>query len=250
MFQGKVAIITGGTSGIGAVTAKRFADEGANVVLTGRRADEGNAVAKRINDEGGSATFVKTDIRNSDEVSNMVSKTVEIYGRLDYAVNNAGIEQYMKPLVDQTEKVYDLVMNTNVKGVWLSMREEIPAMLESGGGSIVNMSSMAGKVGFPNMTVYVASKHAVIGLTKSAALEYAGENIRVNSVLPGLIETPMTDRFVQGKEEAAKYLESLHPVGRLGKASEIAEACVWLCSDKSSYVTGASIEVDGGFTAR
>ncbi len=250
MFQGKVAIITGGTSGIGAVTAKRFADEGANVVLTGRRADEGNAVAKRINDEGGSATFVKTDIRNSDEVSNMVSKTVEIYGRLDYAVNNAGIEQYMKPLVDQTEKVYDLVMNTNVKGVWLSMREEIPAMLESGGGSIVNMSSMAGKVGFPNMTVYVASKHAVIGLTKSAALEYAGENIRVNSVLPGLIETPMTDRFVQGKEEAAKYLESLHPVGRLGKASEIAEACVWLCSDKSSYVTGASLEVDGGFTAR
>ncbi len=250
MFQGKVAIITGGTSGIGAVTAKRFADEGANVVLTGRRADEGNAVAKRINDAGGSATFVKTDIRNSDEVSNMVSKTVEIYGRLDYAVNNAGIEQYMKPLVDQTEKVYDLVMNTNVKGVWLSMREEIPAMLESGGGSIVNMSSMAGKVGFPNMTVYVASKHAVIGLTKSAALEYAGENIRVNSVLPGLIETPMTDRFVQGKEEAAKYLESLHPVGRLGKASEIAEACVWLCSDKSSYVTGASLEVDGGFTAR
>ena len=249
-FVGKVALITGGTSGIGTATAEAFAREGAKVVVTGRREDKGNEVIDKINAFGGDAMFVRTDIQESSDVKNMVAKTVEAYGRLDFAVNNAGVEQYFKPLAEQTQEIYNMVMDTNVKGVWLSMREEIPAMLETGGGAIVNTSSIAGVVGMANGPIYVASKHAVIGLTKSIALEFAKENIRVNAVLPAAIETPMIDRFTQGSDEAYQYFESLHPIGRVGKPEEIADACIWLCSDKSSFVTGSSIRVDGGFTAQ
>lgn len=249
-FDGKVALITGGTSGIGTATAEAFASEGAKVVVTGRREEMGAEVIGKINADGGEAIFVRTDIQKSDDVKNMVAKTIEEFGRLDFAVNNAGVEQYFKPLADQTEEVYNMVMDTNVKGVWMSMKEEIPAMLETGGGAVVNTSSIAGVVGMANGPIYVASKHAVIGLTKSIALEFAKQNVRVNAVLPAAVETPMIDRFTQGQEEAYKYFESLHPVGRVGRPEEIADACVWLCSDKSSFVTGSSIRVDGGFTAQ
>ena len=249
-FEGKVALVTGGTSGIGTATAEAFAKEGAKVVVTGRREDKGNEVIEKIKADGGEAIFVKTDIQKADEVKNMVAKTIEAFGRLDYAVNNAGVEQYFKPLAEQTEETYNLVMDTNVKGVWLSMKEEIPAMLETGGGAIVNTSSIAGVVGMANGPVYVASKHAVIGLTKSIALEFATQNVRVNAVLPAAIETPMIERFTQGEEAAYKYFESLHPIGRVGKPEEVADACIWLCSEKSSFVTGSSIRVDGGFTAQ
>ena len=249
-FEGKVALITGGTSGIGTATAEAFAKEGAKVVVTGRREDKGSEVIEKINTDGGEAIFVKTDIQKAEDVKNMVAKTIENFGRLDFAINNAGVEQYFKPLSEQTEEVYNMVMDTNVKGVWMSMKEEIPAMLETGGGAIVNTSSIAGVVGMANGPIYVASKHAVIGLTKSVALEFAQQNIRVNAVLPAAIETPMIDRFTQGQEEAYKYFESLHPVGRVGKPEEVADACVWLCSNKSSFVTGTSVRVDGGFTAQ
>ena len=249
-FEDKVAIITGGTSGIGTATAVAFAREGAKVVVTGRREDTGNEIVEGIKSNGGEAIFVRTDIQRVDDVKNMVAKTIDAYGRLDFAINNAGIEQYFKPLAEQSEKAYDLVMNTNVKGVWMSMKEEIPVMLETGGGAVVNMSSIAGVVGMVNGPVYSASKHAIIGLTKSVALEFAKQNIRVNAVLPAAIETPMIDRFAQGQEEAFRYFESLHPIGRVGKPAEIAEACIWLCSERSSFVTGTSLRVDGGFTAQ
>lgn len=249
-FEGKVALITGGTSGIGTAVSEAFAKEGAKVVVTGRREDKGNEVVEKIKANGGEAIFVRTDIQKAENVKNMVEKTVETFGRLDFAVNNAGVEQYFKPLAEQSEDVYHLVMDTNVKGVWMSLKEEIPAMLETGGGAVVNISSIAGVVGMANGPIYVASKHAVIGLTKAIALEFAQQNVRVNAVLPAAIETPMIDRFTQGQEEAYKYFESLHPVGRVGKPEEVADACIWLCSDKSSFVTGSSIRVDGGFTAQ
>ncbi len=249
-FEGKVAIITGGTSGIGTSTAEAFAKEGAKVVVAGRREDKGNEVVEGIGKNGGEAIFVQTDVLKADDIKNMVAKTIDAFGRLDFAVNNAGVEQYFKPLAEQTEEVYNLVMDTNVKGVWMSIREEIPAMLETGGGAIVNTSSIAGVVGLANGPIYSASKHAVIGLTKSIALDFAKQNIRVNVVLPAAIETPMIDRFTRGQEEAYRYFESLHPIGRVGKPKEIADACVWLCSEKSSFVTGSSIRVDGGFTAQ
>ena len=250
-FEGKVALITGGTSGIGTATAEAFAREGAKVVITGRREKEGNEVIEKIKSDGGEAIFVRTDVQVSDDIKNMVAKTIETFGRLDYAVNNAGIEQYFKPLAETSEKVYDMVMDTNVKGVWLSMKEEIPAMLETaGGGSVINMSSVFGVIGTAFGPLYVASKHAVIGLTKSVALEFAKQNVRVNAILPGGIETPMIDRYTQGNEKAQKFFESLHPIGRVGKPEEIADACLWLCSEKSAFVTGSSITIDGGFTAQ
>ncbi len=248
-FQGKVVLITGGTSGIGTATAGAFAREGAKVVITGRRKDKGNEVVEAIKSDGGEAAFFKADVQIAEDVKNMVAKTIETFGKLDIAVNNAGVEQNFTPLADQTEDDYQFVMDTNVKGVWLSMKEEIPAMLEAGGGAIVNVSSVAGVIGMPTIPLYIASKHAVIGLTKSIALEYAQHGIRVNVVLPGAIETPMVDRFAKD-EETLQYLNSLHPIGRVGKPSEVADSILWLCSDKSSFVTGTSVRVDGGFTAQ
>ncbi len=248
-FEGKVALITGGTSGIGTATAEAFAKEGAKVVITGRREDKGNEVAAAIKKSGGEAIFVRSDVQKSEDIKNMVAKTIEAFGRLDYAINNAGVEQNMTPLLEQTEEDYDFVMGTNVKGVWLSMKYEIAEMLKTGGGAIINISSIFGKVAMANIPLYVASKHAVIGLTKSVSIEFAQQNIRVNAVLPGAIKTPMIDRFAKD-DETVQYLNSLHPIGRVGEPQEIANACVWLCSDKASFVTGSSISVDGGFTAQ
>ena len=248
-LEGKVALITGGTSGIGTATAEAFAKEGAKVVISGRREDKGEDVVKAINDQGGEAIFIRADVQKSVDIKNMIARTIESFGRLDYAINNAGVEQNMTPFLDQTEEDYDFVMGTNVKGVWLSMKYEIEEMLKSGGGAIVNISSIFGIVAMANIPLYVASKHAVIGLTKSTALEFAQQNIRVNAVLPGAIKTPMIDRFAKD-EETVQYLNSLHPVGRVGKPQEVADACIWLCSDKASFITGSSIRVDGGFTAQ
>lgn len=249
-FTGRVCIITGATSGIGTALAVAFAAEGANLILAGRRADRGMEVTKKVETLGVNAKFVETDISVVRDVEKMVNTALEEFGRLDFAVNNAGVEQYFKPLPEQSEKVFDIVMNTNVKGVWMSMQREIPAMLKTGGGAVVNVSSVFGLRGAAYGPLYSASKHAVIGLTKSVALEFAKQNIRVNSVIPGLIDTPMIDRLRAADAKSAEELVSMHPVGRIGKPSEVADVCLWLCSKRASFVTGSAIGVDGGYLAR
>lgn len=249
-FQGKVALITGGTSGIGRVTALAFARDGAKIVVSGRREREGQETVDIIKKAGGQAIFVKTDIARDPDVRAMVEKTVATYGHLDYAVNNAGIEQVPSPLVEEKEETFDQIIDVNVKGVWLSMKYEIPEMLKNGGGSIVNMASIAGLIGAPGVPIYAASKHAVLGLTKSVALEYAKSGIRINAISPGAIETDMFERFVNGNQQAREGFIALHPIGRPGKPEEIANAVIYLCSDKASFITGQSLAVDGGFTVQ
>jgi NAD(P)-dependent dehydrogenase (short-subunit alcohol dehydrogenase family) len=249
-FQGKVAIVTGGTSGIGRAAAIAFARQGASVVVAGRRTAEGEETVRLLRAEGGEGLFVATDVTRASQVKNLIGRTLERFGRLDFAFNNAGIEQQPTPFLDQNEEDYDRVMDINVKGVWLSMKYEIPAMLKSGGGSIVNTSSALGVIAFAGVEVYVASKHAVIGLTKSAALEYGKQGIRVNAVLPAVIETDMYERFTGEKPEMQAAMAALHPIGRIGTSEEVADAVIWLSSDKSSFVTGHSLLVDGGFTAQ
>ena len=249
-FQGKVAIVTGGTSGIGRAAAIAFARQGARVVVAGRRTAEGEETVRLLRAEGGEGLFVATDVAQAAQVKNLIGRTLERFGRLDFAFNNAGIEQQPTPFLDQNEEDYDRVMDINVKGVWLSMKYEIPAMLKSGGGSIVNTSSALGVIAFAGVEVYVASKHAVIGLTKSAALEYGKQGIRVNAVLPAVIETDMYERFTGEKPEMQAAMAALHPIGRIGTSEEVADAVIWLSSAKSSFVTGHSLLVDGGFTAQ
>ena len=246
---GKVVIVTGGSSGIGKATAIAFAREGAKVVVASRREKEGQETVKQVQSAGSEGFFIKTDVSKETDVSAMVEKTIATYGHLDYAFNNAGIEQIPTPLVEQTEETFDQVMDINVKGVWLCMKHQIPQMLVSGGGAIVNMSSIAGIIGAPGLPIYVASKHAVLGLTKSVALEYAKEGIRINAVCPGMIETDLLDR-VFANQEVKERLIAMHPIGRVGKPEEIAEAVVWLCSDKASFVTGQSLPLDGGYVAQ
>jgi NAD(P)-dependent dehydrogenase (short-subunit alcohol dehydrogenase family) len=249
-FTGKVALVTGGTQGIGRACALAFAREGAKVVVTGRGADAGQETVRLIKDAGGDANFVRADVSREADVKHMIESTLKSYGRLDFACNNAGIEQDIQPLQDQTEETFDRIMNTNVKGVWLSMKHEIPAMLLTAGGAIVNLTSVAGVIGMSGLDVYVASKHAVIGLTKTAALAFGKSNIRVNAVGPAAIQTPMFDRFTHGDAKMLSAFANLHPIGRIGQPEEVAEAVVWLCSDKASFVTGHTLMVDGGFTAQ
>jgi NAD(P)-dependent dehydrogenase (short-subunit alcohol dehydrogenase family) len=254
-FQGKVALITGASSGIGRATAIAFAREGAKVVVTSRRENEGKETVSLIKEVGGEGLFIRTDVSKEADVKAMVEGTVKAYGHLDYAFNNAGIEGNIAPLPEQTVGDYESVLGINVRGVFLSMKYEIPQMLKNGGGAIVNMSSVLGLIGFPGMALYIASKHAVIGLTKSAALEYAKSGIRINAVSPAVIETDMVDRFVgklgAGKEgEMRQQLAAMHPIGRTGKPEEIASAVLYLCSDGASFVTGQTLALDGGFTAQ
>ena len=245
-LQNKVALITGGTTGIGRDTAVLFAKHGAKVVFTGRREKEGNETLNLVRAAGGDGLFVKSDVSKAADVQSAVQKTVEEFGRLDIAFNNAGVEGVWVPLVDQTEESWDYVHNINLKGLWLSLKYEIQQMTKQGsGGTIVNMSSVAGVKGFPGAGVYVASKHGVLGLTKSAALECAGAGIRVNAVCPAVIETPMADRAFTDPQ-FAKAVLAQHPLGRFGKPVEVAEAVLWLCSDKSSFTTGQFIAIDGG----
>ena len=246
-MKDKVVLITGGTSGIGKTTALKFGSEGSKVVISGRRESEGQAVVDEIKAAGGEATFVRADIANEDEVKAMVAKTVETYGGLNVAFNNAGVE-LGGPLVETERADFQRLFDINVWGVLTSMKYEIPEMIKGGGGSIINTSSVAGHIGMAGASVYIATKHAVEGLTKTAALEYVEQGIRVNSVAPGGIETAMIDRFAGPDDQAG--IAAMHPMGRFGKPQEIADAVYFLASDGASFITGESLKVDGGFLAR
>jgi NAD(P)-dependent dehydrogenase (short-subunit alcohol dehydrogenase family) len=253
-FEDKVVLITGATAGIGKVTALAFAREGARVVVTGRRVDEGNAVVELIRSEGGEALFVKTDVSKTDEVRSMVARTIEAYGKLDCAFNNAGIAgEAGLPTADHTEETWDLVMNVNLKAVWLSMKYEIPEMLRNGKGVIVNNSSIYGLAASTVGHVpYAVSKHGVIGLTRTAAFEYAKKGIRVNAVCPAFTHSEMVDKAID--ELPPEYIQEVviehTPMGRIAETQEIADVVLWLCSDESTYVTGQAIAPDGGWLAK
>jgi NAD(P)-dependent dehydrogenase (short-subunit alcohol dehydrogenase family) len=249
-FSGKVVLVTGGTSGIGAATAVAFAREGAKVVLSGRREKEGLAVVEQITKAGGVAHFVQADVAKEEDVKRLVEATVAKFGRLDVAFNNAGVE-FAAPLTAVTEADYRRVFDVNVWGVIASMKYEIPAMLKTGGGAIVNTSSVGGHIGMAHVSVYAATKHAVEGLTKSVALEYAKQGVRVTAIAPAAIVTDMIDRFVGGPDtEQGKGLAALHPVGRMGRPEEVAGAVLYLASDAAKFTTGISLPVDGGFLSQ
>jgi NAD(P)-dependent dehydrogenase (short-subunit alcohol dehydrogenase family) len=248
-FEGTVALVTGGNGGIGRATTIQFAQHGAKVVIAARRVVESDQTLHEIQACGGEAIFIHTDVSQSDQVRAMVRGTVEAFGRLDYAVNNAAVRPFIALTHQYDENDWDLTMTVNLKGVWLCMKYEIEQMLKQGGGAIVNIASSAGLVGVPNMSGYVASKFGVVGLTKTAALEYAQQGIRVNAVCPSRTLTPMTEAGYHNPEHRAKA-EALQPIGRYAMAKEIAEAAVWLCSEAASFVTGHAMAVDGGVVAQ
>ena len=248
-LQGKVAIVTGGTSGIGREAAVLFAKAGAKVVVAGRREVEGKETIELVRGAGGEGLFVKTDVSRAAEVHALVRKTVEKYGRLDVAFNNAGIEGSWSPIAEQSEEDWDRTIDINLKGTWLCLKYEIQQMLkQGGGGAIVNMASVAGLIGSAGAATYCASKHGVMALTKSAALETARSGIRINVVCPAVIETSMSERLF-GAPEMKKFALGLHPIGRFGTPMEIAEAVLWMCSDQASFMTGQSLVLDGGMMA-
>lgn len=245
-FDGKVALVTGGSSGIGKATALAFARAGANVVIASRRVTEGEQTVHEICERGGDAIFVKTDISKASEVEGLMNQTIEFYGRLDYACNNAGTF-VMGQLFELSEEEWDRTINANLKGIWLSLKYQIPIMLQQKRGVIVNMASMSAIIGNPGVSIYSASKGGVVALTQSAAIEYAAFGIRINAISPGVISTPMVNDI---PTPLLEDIQSKHPIGRLGKPEEIANAVVWLCSDKASFVTGHNMVIDGGYTAQ
>jgi NAD(P)-dependent dehydrogenase (short-subunit alcohol dehydrogenase family) len=246
-LEGKIALVTGGSSGIGRATAIAMAQAGAKVVIASRGA-EGNAeTVELIRQVGGEAIAIRTDVSKSADVEALVRGTVEHYGRLDVAFNNAGTTNEPRPLHEGTEEEWDSVLDTNLKAIWMCMKYQVRQMLAQGGGAIVNMSSMAGLVGTKGLAAYTASKHGVLGLTKTAALEYAQQNIRVNAVCPAVIRgTVLVENLFRDHPEVAQALVATHPIGRVGQPQEVAEAVVWLCSDAASFVTGHALNVDGG----
>jgi NAD(P)-dependent dehydrogenase (short-subunit alcohol dehydrogenase family) len=250
--DGKVALVTGGASGIGRATALTFAREGAKLVIADMNAEGGQQTVHMITENCGEATFVQVDVSQAREVEAMISKAVETYGRLDCAHNNAGIGSRPRaPLHECTEGTWDRVLAINLKGVWLCMKHEIIQMLKQGSGTIVNTASIMGLVGsWSGTAAYNASKHGVVGLTKTAALEYATSGIRVNAVCPGYIQTPLIEEALTSNPALEAQIVARHPVGRMGKPEEIAEAVVWLCSDAASFVTGHTMTVDGGYVAQ
>jgi NAD(P)-dependent dehydrogenase (short-subunit alcohol dehydrogenase family) len=248
IFKNKVALVTGGSSGIGRAVALAFAKKGANVVVIDWI--ENDEMVDLIKELGSEAIFIKCDVSKTDDVKSMVAQTIAAFGRLDYAFNNAGIEGTQANTIDCTEENWDKTIGVNLKGVWLSMKYEIPEILKQGKGAIVNCASVAGMIGFAGLPAYVASKHGIVGLTKTTALEFATQGIRVNVVCPGVIQTPMIDRLTGKTKEAIEQFTGLEPMRRFGLPEEIANAVVWLCSDEASFVTGHVMAVDGGFTAQ
>lgn len=249
-LEGKVALVTGGGSGIGRASAMTFAREGARVVVADVAVEGGEETVRIIQDAGGEGIFVRADVSKAGEVEALINSAVETYSRLDCAHNNAGIEQVAVRTHEYPEEVWDRLISINLKGVWLCMKYEIAQMLKQGGGAIVNTSSVAGLVGFRGISAYVASKHGVVGLTKTASLEYAEAGIRINAVCPGFIRTPLLERFINHNLELEAQLVQLEPVGRIGTPEEVAEAVVWLCSGAASFVTGHAMTVDGGYVAQ
>ena len=249
-FEGKVVLVTGGGSGIGRATSLAFASEGARVVVDDIRVDGGEETVRLIKTASGEAIFVKADVSKAAEVEAMVQKALDTYGRIDCAFNNAGVGEPLKRVSKTTEDNWDRVMATNLKGVYLCMKYELAHMLKQGRGAIVNTASLAGLKGLSGQAAYVASKHAVVGLTKSAAVEYATLGIRINAVCPGVIDTPLIAPNMKDRPHVQKAYIDMEPIGRLGKPEEIASAVLWLCSDEASFVVGSVFSVDGGVVAR
>ena len=248
-FSGQVALVTGAANGIGRATAQAFAAQGLKVVVADLDAAGGEGTVALIREAGGEALFVPCNVTQEADVQSLMARTIEAYGRLDYAFNNAGIEIEKGRLAEGSMDEFDAIMGVNVKGVWLCMKYQLPLLLAQGGGAIVNTASVAGLGAAPKMSIYAASKHAVIGLTKSAAIEYAKKKIRVNAVCPAVIDTDMFRRAYEADPRKAEFAAAMHPVGRIGKVEEIASAVLYLCSDGAAFTTGHALAVDGGATA-
>jgi NAD(P)-dependent dehydrogenase (short-subunit alcohol dehydrogenase family) len=248
-LEGKVAIITGASQGIGEAIARRFSSEGVSIVSAHRSEDKGGRLVEEIRSAGGGAEFIRTDVTRADEVARLVDETLSRFGRIDVLCNNAGVG-LLRSVVESSEEEYDYVMNVNVRGVFLCCKYVIPPMIERGSGTVINLASVASFVGFHRDAAYCASKGAVLMLTRQLALDYAASGIRVNAICPGFIDTPELQHYVLQQDDPAAALaevESLHPIGRIGRAEEIAAAAAFLASDESSFVTGEALVVDGGF---
>lgn len=249
-MAGKVALVTGGASGIGRATALAFAREGAQVAIADVSEEGGQETRRLVEQAGGAAHFIRCDVSQAREVEALIAQVVQTYGRLDYAFNNAGIEGATGPAATYSEDEWQRVLAINLTGVFLCLKYELQQMLSQGSGAIVNTASAAGLVGARGMPAYVAAKHGVVGLTKAAALDYARRGIRINAVCPGVVATPMTERLIGNHPRLEDRLISSEPVGRAADPEEVAEAAVWLCSDAASFITGHPLAVDGGMVAR